>query len=187
MHASRRDAFRPINDQPLARVWPNGKIEVVNENHRQRSDQRVTADTRFETKVAILKAYPGSDPMVLEFMLKKGYKGFVIEGTGLGHVPTNGDKSWIPAIKKAVKKGIPIVITSQTIHGRVNPNVYQNQRILFHEAGAISGEDMTTETAYIKLGWVLGHAKALEEVKRLMLTNLAGEINAKLGEENYFE
>lgn len=187
MHTSRRDAFRPINEQPLAKIWPDGRFETVNSNYRQRSENKVSADVKFEPKVGILKAYPGSDPSVLEFMIRKRYKGFVIEGTGLGHVPTKANKSWIPAIKKAVKKKIPVVITSQTIHGRISPNVYQNQRILFHETGAISGEDMTTETAYIKLGWILGHTKALEEVKRLMLTNLAGEINPKQGEENYFE
>jgi glutamyl-tRNA(Gln) amidotransferase subunit D len=35
---------------------------------------------------------------------------------------------------------------------------------------------MLPETAYVKLGWVLGHTKNLEKVRELMLTNIAGEI-----------
>jgi hypothetical protein len=34
---------------------------------------------------------------------------------------------------------------------------------------------MLPETAYLKLGWVLGHSQGREEVKRLMLTNIAGK------------
>jgi glutamyl-tRNA(Gln) amidotransferase subunit D len=180
MHSSKRDAFRSINEIPLAKVWPDGRIEVLNKSHVKRNDtEKVVADVKFEPKVAILKTYPGSEPEVLEFLAKKGYKGFVIEGTGLGHVPTLSEKSWIPSIKRLVKDGIPVVITTQTIYGRVNPNVYSNLRTLFHEAKAIPAEDMLTETAYVKLGWVLGHTQEFEKVKEMMLTNISGEITAK--------
>ena len=39
----------------------------------------------------------------------------------------------LQVIKKAVKKEIPVVVTSQTIYGRVNPRVYTSLRILFQE------------------------------------------------------
>ncbi|MCX6818768.1 MAG: Glu-tRNA(Gln) amidotransferase subunit GatD [Candidatus Aenigmarchaeota archaeon] len=177
MHTSRRDAFRPINDMPIAKILPSGNIEIMN-YYKKRSDGAVRADTAFEEKVALVKAYPGSDPDYLKFFVDNKYKGIVVEGTGLGHVPTSSKKSWIPAIKAAIKSGIPVVITSQTLYGRVNPNVYTNLRILF-DTGAIPGEDMLPETAYIKLGWVLGHTKKPEEIRRLMLTNLVGEISER--------
>ena len=182
MHTSRRDAFRPINDLPLAKVWPNGKIEVTNE-YRKRSDGKVKADIKFEEKVALVKAYPGSDPDYLKFFVDKKYKGIVIEATGLGHVPTQAKKSWIPAVKK-IAKDLPIVITSQTLYGRTNPNVYSNLRTLA-DAGAIFGEDMLPETAYIKLGWVLGHTKDMEKIKELMTKNLVGEISTRTGSETF--
>ena len=185
MHTSRRDAFRPINDTAIARVWPNGKINIINPGYPKRSEGKCVADVKFETKISLLKVHPGSEPKLLEWLISHGYKGIVIEGTGLGHVPTEAKKSWIPSIKKAVKKGIPVVIASQTIYGRVNPNVYRNLRILFHEAGAIPAEDMTAETAFVKLGWVLGRTKRLNEVKKLMLTNLAGEINERITEKEF--
>ncbi|RLJ04838.1 MAG: Glu-tRNA(Gln) amidotransferase GatDE subunit D, partial [Candidatus Aenigmatarchaeota archaeon] len=176
----RRDAFRPINSLPLAKIWPDGKIETVNEEFKKRNDKEdVVLDAKFQPKVGLLKVYPGSDPGIIDYFAGKGYKGFVIEGTGLGHVPTFAKKPWIPVIKKHIKDGIPFVITSQTLYGRVNPNVYTNLRILYHETGAIPGEDMLPETAYVKLGWVLGHTEDMEKIKEMMLTNYAGEITKR--------
>jgi glutamyl-tRNA(Gln) amidotransferase subunit D len=179
MHTTRRDAFRSINEMPIAKIWPDGKIDILNKNYKRRKDEKVMADVKFEPKVALLKSYPGSEPEILEFLVKKGYKGFVIEGTGLGHLPTFAEKSWIPTIKKLVKDGIPVVIAPQTIYGRINPNVYTNLRILYHEAKAIPAEDMLPEVAYVKLGWILGHTKDLEKVREMMLTNMVGEITER--------
>jgi len=185
MHSTRRDAFRSINEMPLAKFWSDGKIDIMNKNHKTRKDEKVVADIKFEPKVALLKAYPGSDPEILEILAKKGYKGFVIEGTGMGHVPTEAEKSWIPAIKKLIKDGIPVVIAPQTIYGRINTDVYTNLRVLYHEAKAIPAEDMLPETAYVKLGWILGHTKDLEEIRKMMLTNIAGEITARSEIDNF--
>ncbi|MFH0711202.1 MAG: Glu-tRNA(Gln) amidotransferase subunit GatD [Candidatus Aenigmatarchaeota archaeon] len=185
MHTSRRDAFRSVNEMPIAKIWPNGKIEITNENYRKVDSKKVVADTKFEPKVALVKSYIGSDPEILDWYVDRGFKGIVIEGSGLGHVPTgesgvkvgqfDSKMSWIPHIKKAVEKGVVVVMTSQTLYGRVHPFVYRNLRLAF-EAGAVYGEDMLPEVAYIKLGHVLGHTKDVEKAKQLMLTNLAGEI-----------
>jgi glutamyl-tRNA(Gln) amidotransferase subunit D len=180
MHTSRRDAFRPINNLPLARIYPNGKTEILNKNHTKRNDrERVELDTKFEPRVAILKAYPGSEPSIIDYLVSRGYRGFVIEAGALGHVPTMARKSWISTIKKHVRDGIPFVTASQTLYGRIHPHVYTNLRILYHEAGAIPGGDLLAETAYVKLGWVLGHTKSPDEVREMMLTNYAGEITER--------
>jgi len=186
MHSTRRDAFRSINEKPLAKIYSDGKIDILNKNHKKRDDnKKVIADVKFEPKISLLKAYPGSEPEILEFLVKKGYKGFVIEGTGMGHVPTAAEKSWIPTIKKLIKDGIPVVIAPQTIYGRINTDVYTNLRILFHEAKAIPAEDMLPEIAYVKLGWVLGHTKNMDKIKEMMLTNIAGEITKRTEIETF--
>jgi len=181
MHTSRRDTFRPINDLPLAKIWPNGKIEIVNQRFKPRCKGEVELDAVFEPKVALIKAYPGSDPEVIDFFVDKEYKGIVIEGTGFGHVPTqtlDPQKSWLPKIKRAIEEGVTIVMTSQTIYGRVNPYVYRNLRLV-SSLGVIYAEDMHPETAYVKLGWVLAHTKDPKQVKAMMLTNYAGEITPR--------
>lgn len=185
MHTSRRDAFRPVNEKAIAKIWPDGRVEIINQNHQKRADGKCTADVRFESKVGILKTYPGADSALLDWMVAKGYRGIVIEAGALGHVPTESENSWIPSIRKATGKGVAVVIASQAIYGRVNPNVYKHLRMLFHEAGAIPAEDMTGETAYAKLGWVLGHSKRMDDVRKMMAANVAGEINERLTEEEF--
>ncbi len=170
MHTSRRDAFRSVNDIPIAKIWKD-RIELLRDDYRRKSEGEVEVDDRMEEKVAILKVYPGVSGEVLDFLVDRGYKGVVIEGTGLGHVP----QEFIPHVKRAVQEGVTVCVTSQCLYGRVNLNVYSNGRKLL-KAGAIPCEDMLPETAYVKLMWVLGHTNDPDEVRKMMLTNYAGEI-----------
>ena len=87
----------------------------------------------------------------------------------------------IPAIKKAIDSGLVVCITTQTIYGKVDPYVYSSAREL-QKAGVIFLEDMTPETAFVKLGYVLGKTKDMEKVKKLMLDNISGEFNNRLEE-----
>jgi len=176
MHSSQRDSFRPINCSPIGKVWADGKIKFLGE-HKKKEDIKEDCylDDKIEEKVAIIKFYPGFNPELLEVYIDKGYKGIIIEGTGLGHVNVK-DKSLLPKIKRAINEGIAVCMTTQTIYGKVNPYVYSNLRRL-SELGVIYLEDMLTETAYTKLMWVLGHTQNKEEVKEMMLKNMCGEFN----------
>lgn len=182
MHTSRRDAFRPVNANPIARVGSDGKIEMIAENYLKKDKKRNTiVNVNMDPKVAIIKMYPIAEPTILDFYLKNGYRGIVIEGTGLGHVPASPEdpkKSWLPSIKAVVKAGMTVVITSQTIHGATNKHVYKNLRLL-EATGVIFGEDMTTEAAYTKLCFVLGNTKDPAKIKEMLLTNIAGEISQR--------
>jgi len=187
-HASRRDAFRPVNDLPFAKIWI-GKFEPINTNYKRRTrdEKPVTADVRFEPKVALVKYFPGADPDIINYYISKKYKGLVIEATGLGHVatqPINKKNSWLPAIKKAIAKGIIVCFAPQTLYGRLNQFVYSNARMM-HDAGVLYLGDMLPETALVKLGWVLAHAKKPVEAKQLMLANLVGELNPRIPEEAF--
>lgn len=171
MHTSRRDAFRSINDVPIAKIWPDGRVEYLRDDYRKRSESEVWVDDKLEEKVALIKVYPGMSGELIDFLVDRGYKGIVIEGTGLGH--TSNDI--IPTIERAVEEGVAVCMTSQCLYGRVNLNVYSTGRRLLR-AGVIPCEDMLPETAYVKLMWVLGHVQNPDEVRKMMLTNYAGEI-----------
>ncbi|MCH8945535.1 MAG: Glu-tRNA(Gln) amidotransferase subunit GatD [Nanoarchaeota archaeon] len=178
MHSSRRDAFKVINGKPFAKIFPD-RIEIISEYRKRENKKRVKADTKFEEKVALLKIYPGQSPDILDYYLKKKYKGIVLEMSGLGHVPTGRarkGKSWIKKLKELQKKGVIICATSQTIYGRVDPFVYSNGREIL-KTGVIYLEDMLAETAFVKLGWVLAKTTKNHDVKKLMLTNIAHELN----------
>ncbi|MFH0861181.1 MAG: Glu-tRNA(Gln) amidotransferase subunit GatD [Candidatus Altiarchaeota archaeon] len=177
MHTSRRDAFRSINAEPVAKVLPDGKIEPLGDV-RKRGDGKVQTDLKFDDRVALVKAYPGVDPAIIDFYVDRKYNGIVLEGTALGHVPTEGRGSLLPGLKKALDRGIAIAMTTQCLYGRVHPHVYTNLRKL-SSMGVIYCEDMLPETAYVKLGWVLGHSKDHDMVKDMMLTSYSGEITER--------
>ena len=186
MHTSKRNAFRPMNELPLAKVFDNGKIDVINKNFRERSNSKVKAIDGFEEKVALISVYPGMDPEIVDFYVKKGYKGVVLSATALGHVPTlKKGYEVLTSIKKAIDKKIPVVIASQTLYGRVHPLVYTNLRKLSIQLKCIFVEDMLPEVAYIKLGFVLSQTKDLDKVKELMLTNISGEITEGSDEKTF--
>ncbi len=183
MHTSRRDAFRPINDLPLAKVWPDGRIEKL-QKIPKRSKSAAKADTSFEEKVAIIKSYPGGQPDIIDYYVKKGYRGIILGATGLGQIPTYGKNSWLSSIRKATEKGVLLCAAAETIYGRLNPNVYAEGR-LCREAGVFHLEDMSIETAYVKLGWVLGHTKSVKKAREMMITDYAGEISLRSLQETF--
>lgn len=188
MHTTRRDAFKAINDIPLANVYQNGKIEFLKEKPIQKKTEPKLF-TGFSDEVALLKTYPNSDPKILDWFIKKNYKGIILEGTGLGHSPTglggkdksfDKKKNWCNYIKKARDKGIIVIMSSQCLSGRVNGNVYANLRHL-REAGVnyLDNHDMLPEVCYIKLAIALERFKTKEEILKYMKTNALGELSDK--------
>jgi glutamyl-tRNA(Gln) amidotransferase subunit D len=139
-------------------------------------------DTKLNTNVAIQYIYPGLKPSAIDAL--STYDGVVLVGTGLGHVPTNlgNDPLSVPILKniqQLIESGIAVVLTSQCIYGRINMNVYTNGRVLL-DIGIIGNlSDMTPETAYVKLMWVLGKEKNLKKVKELMEKSIVGEISER--------
>jgi len=175
MHSSRRDAFRSINEEPLG-IIRDGRIDMrKGAEVKPRGRGKAEVDARIEEKVALLKSFPGISPGLFRHYAEN-YRGIVIEGTGLGHVP----EALFDEIENAVKKNVAIVMTAQTIYGRVNMRVYSTGRRLL-QLGVIPGEDMISETAFVKLMHVLGKTRNLDEVRKLMLTNIAGEISERSG------
>ncbi len=173
-HTSRRDAFQTINDLPLG-IVRDRRVEMLTQDYRRMNPKgRVELDDRIEPRVALVKVTPGMSGDQVLALLELGYRGIVVEGTGLGHAP----ESLFGAIKKAGEKGVPVVMTSQCLWGRIDMKVYSTGRDLLG-MGVIPGEDMLPEVAYVKLMWVLGHVRKPDEVKALMLKNVAGEISSR--------
>jgi len=174
MHTSRRDAFQSINAKPIGTVDYKTRKIHTSEEYRKRGEQKLVLNDKLEAKCALVKFSPGADSGIIDFYTDKGYKGLVIEGTGLGHVSTE----WIPAIKRAIDNGVHIVMSSQCLGGRVCDRVYDTGRDLLN-AGIIEGEDMLPEVALVKLMWVLAQTKNSAEVRQLMQTNIAGELSER--------
>jgi glutamyl-tRNA(Gln) amidotransferase subunit D len=192
MHTSRRDAFKAINAKPIATVdYKTRKIELVEKEHTKRDPKRkLQLNDRFEEKVGLLKAHPNMFPEEFLFFKEHGYKGLIIEAFALGQLPIDAPNDAAKpnienakALKSLIDSGCAVVITSQCIFGRVHPHVY-SKAIELQNMGAIYAEDMLTETAFIKLAWLLGSHKP-EEAKKLMLDNLRGEISLRILPDEY--
>lgn len=180
MHASRRDAFKSINLGPLAKIGSD-KIEFLS-SFNARHTLKAEVDLSFNDKVALVKFYPGQSPDIIDYYRMHGYKGLIIELLGLGHVAAGAsENSWVPSLKKAIREGMVICGAAQTIYGRLNPLVYSTGREL-EKTGVIFLEDMLPETAFVKLGWVLGHRGWKVLAREKMLSSVAGELNSLLAD-----
>jgi len=180
MHSSYRSTFRTIGDIPIAMVSREKITPLRQDYQRRREAKDVVINTAFEEKVSIVYYYPNMKPDILDSLIDNGYRGIVIAGTGLGHV----NKPLYPALKRARDKGIAVFMTVQTLWGYVQMYVYDTGRDMM-ELGVIPAANMLPEVAYVKLGWTLGQTADYEEIKRIMLTPIAGEITEREPSNGY--
>ncbi|MEM2942900.1 MAG: Glu-tRNA(Gln) amidotransferase subunit GatD [Candidatus Bathyarchaeia archaeon] len=175
-HTSGRYAFRSINSQPLAvfNLEQTDLKMLLSDYVRRNAERSLELKASFNQKVLLVKFYPGMAPHALDWAIERGYSGLVIEGTGLGHVSRYLQDS----VRKAVEAGMLVGMASQCLWGRVNMNVYTTGRDLLG-LGVVPLEDMLPETALVKMMWVLAQTSDLEEAKRLLLTDIAGEISER--------
>ncbi len=176
-HTSRRDTFKAVNATPIARADATNtqQITMLADQYRTRDIARQTIlQPEFSDKVALVKFHPGLDPAIIDFYVNKGFKGILLEGSGLGHV----SKYCFDAIQRAKDNGVLVALASQCIWGRVNMHVYDTGRDLL-TLGVVPCEDMFPETALVKLMWSLGQTSDVEEAKRLLMTNIAGEFSPR--------
>jgi len=174
MHSSYRSTFRTIGDIPIAMIDQKNITNLRNDYSRRRSDRDVKINTAFEEKVTILYYYPNMKPDIVDAIVEKGYKGIVVAGTGLGHV----NKPLYDAIRRATEKDVHIYMTVQTLWGFVQMYVYETGREMM-ELGIVPGANMLPEVAYMKLCWTLGQTDDRDEVRRIMLEPINGEITTR--------
>jgi len=174
MHSSYRSTFRTIGATPLATIDHKNIVYLKEDFKWRRDDRTVRINTAFEERVTMVYYYPNMHPDVIDALVDKGYRGIVIAGTGLGHV----NKPLYPALKRATERGVHIYMTVQTVWGYVQMYVYETGREIM-KLGVVPASNMLSETAYMKLCWALGQSDDRDEVRRIMLTPVAGEITAR--------
>lgn len=184
LHSSRRDAFRVVNGNYIAKVSKDGKIEFLSKYRVKKNKDKLKLKLFNEKlKIGVLKAHPNLFRDEVRNFSK--FHGLIIEGTGLGHISaekidnlTLENNGVLLELKKLCKK-IPVVMVSQCIFGRVNMNVYKKGRTL-QEIGVLGNYlDMTFESSFIKLAWLLSNYKK-KDVKDLVSKNFRGEISKRV-------
>ena len=168
-HTSKRGAFQTIGDNPAFIITENQIQKNISEDFFKVNEFHPKIN--LDTKVALVKYHPGYDPKLLNQIIDNGYRGIIFEGTGLGHI----GKTMYDSVKKANEKGIFLGMTSQCIDGRIGMTVYESGRDLL-DLGIIPLENMIPEVALVKAMWAIGNFQNTEEVKKIMLQNIASEL-----------
>ena len=171
VRASGFSAFESINARYTALVSNAGLSvdEAMLPVHTGQPQLR----TDISDEVFLLKLTPGLSPKIFDALADMGYKGIVIEAFGLGGINILGEG--LDAIRRCLKKGINVVVTSQCLYDSANLGVYQ-VGVKLLELGVIQGRDMTSEAAMTKLMWGIGQGMNNEEIVGLFDRNLAGEV-----------
>src|SRR5712692_3228003 len=174
-HTSRRDAFKSINSTPIASYdLKTGQIELTHGVPKRDKSRKLALKSRFDQHAYLIKFYPGFNTGIIDSAVSAGARGIVLEGTGLGHV----SRHLFDSLKKALNQDVPIFMTSQTIWGRVDMNVYNTGRDLLN-LGVTPLEDMIAETAIVKLMWVAAQTKSAGKIREMMLQSIAGEMTSR--------
>ncbi|MBN1645211.1 Glu-tRNA(Gln) amidotransferase subunit GatD [Candidatus Woesearchaeota archaeon] len=186
MHSTRRDAFKAVNSEAWARVdFKAKKVDFLRTGFNKRTGKiPEVREFKENLEVGIVKTYPNMFSDV--FSLYKKYDGLILEGTGLGHAPimetdeiTKEHTKIYTALKELISNDVIVAMTTQTIYGEINMNVYSPGRKLLDIGVLGNYTDMHSSTAFIKLAWLLSNYPK-NKVRKLYSQNLVGEISKRL-------
>ena len=127
-----------------------------------------TQDTEFDLedvaelpRVDIAFSYAGADGLLVDALAGAGVPGIVAAGLGSGGSPP----AFMAALRKAMERGVKVVIATQVGNGRV----MRTRR--FDEAGYIAADNLSPKKARILLMLALTRTSQSEEIQRMMLTD----------------
>ena len=102
--------------------------------------------------VDLIRLYAGSDARFLRTSLESGARAIVLEGTGRG----NANDQVVEGVRDAVAAGVPVVICSRCLEGRVEPVYGRGGGRDLAEAGALFAGDVAGPKARVLLQVALG-------------------------------
>lgn len=124
--------------------------------------------------VSVVTLYPGISADVIKNMAAAPVRALIIKSYGVGNAPQ--DPVLLAALTEAAERGTVIVNCTQCFKGKVNMGGYATGHAL-QQCGVSSGFDMTLEAALTKLHYLLSKNLSSEDVRRLVMQNLRGELS----------
>ncbi|MFP4187287.1 MAG: asparaginase [Acholeplasmataceae bacterium] len=112
--------------------------------------------------VEIVKAYAGSDSLLLNFLVDHGVRGIVLEALGRGNIPP----LMVDGVKQAIANSIPVVLTSRCPIGRVIDTYdYAGGGYHLSRLGVIFVNNLNSQKARIKLMFALSVFQSHAEIE----------------------
>ena len=120
-----------------------------------------------DTRVAVIRLYPGMKPITIDAHIASGYRGIILEGYGLGSVPgDDAEESFLPSLDRARTRACTVVLTTQCVYDGADLSHYEvGTRAA--ELGALSGGSLPIEALYARLMQRLAETPEGETVKSL--------------------
>ena len=128
-----------------------------------------------DEKVGLIKMVPGLDPGVLDYMLQRN-DALILECFGVGGLPAYEDEELLRLVDRHTAAGKFIVVTTQVQNEGSDLSVYSVGHGLKQNPLVLEGYDMTSESLYAKMMWILGQTKDPQEVAKLFYTPVAHDI-----------
>jgi len=146
------DAFQTVNGEDAGEISIEIKIKPWVKKRIPHPHQ-IEISPGFEHDIFVYTITPGCDPADLEFLLNnEKIKGIIIRAYGTGNIPYGFEDFF----KRARQKKLPVVVTSQCLHGKTLMPLYDVGRKAL-ELGAIEGHEQSLEILCAKLMWGLRH------------------------------
>jgi L-asparaginase len=156
-HTEATDTFQSRDFGPLGFV-DKDRIIIA---HRSVRREHIPA-ARLEERVDLIKIPAGGDGRLIDFAIDSGARGLVIEGLGRGNVTVAS----LPAIERAIGRGLPVIITSRCVRGRVlDTYAYEGAGKGLRRRGVILGGLLPSHKARLKLMLLLGAGRTLDEIR----------------------
>ncbi len=134
VHTARVQTFQSYEHGMLGEV--DGNRVIV---YRKPTIRRTFRVAQLEERVDLIMLVLGIDARYIDASIQSQAAGIVLEAFGRG----NANTAIVEGVRRAVKSGIPVVITSRCPAGRVMPIYGGGGGRDLEDAGAISGGDLS--------------------------------------------
>ena len=143
-----------------------GPIGIIDNNeaifYRESLKREHIITEKIETRVDLIKACAGMDSKLIDFCVKQGARGIIIEAMGRGNIPPK----MADGVKAAIENGVTVVMVSRCFKGRVLDSYgYPGGGKGLRNAGVIFGDSLPGQKARIKLMLALASTTSIEEIK----------------------
>ena len=185
-HSSRRDAFKSINQDPLAYVefGTEGPRIVMEELDPHDARPEAISPAMFDDSIRIAQfvsdGHLHSD--IVNSAIELGYDALLFHGTGLGHLPISDPQEDSPENTKLrllledyCEDGGIAVVVAQTVHGPVHLDVYSKGRVQQSIGMIGNGSLCPPGSALVKLHFLLSSDRSPESVSDGWDKDLLGE------------